>query len=85
MTVTLAPELEQLVAEKISSGRYASVTAVLTDALHLLTERDEEHERDLAEVRAELEAAEAEMDAGLGIPGDQWLAMVKSPAVGQAE
>lgn len=48
MTVTLDPQLEALIAEKIASGRYQSASEVIREALRLLeeTERFEaEHPR----------------------------------------
>ena len=51
MTVTLSPELEALVRDKIESGRYADAGEVVEDALRLLEERDKR----LQELRAELQ------------------------------
>ncbi|SPF56605.1 conserved hypothetical protein [Candidatus Sulfopaludibacter sp. SbA4] len=41
MTVHLTPELEKLVASKIESGEYNTVSEVVRDALYLLARRDE--------------------------------------------
>ena len=40
MNVSLTPELEKIVAERVSSGRYASASEVIRQALRLLEERD---------------------------------------------
>ena len=40
MNVSLTPELEQLVYEKVKSGRYLSALEVVREALRLLEERD---------------------------------------------
>jgi antitoxin ParD1/3/4 len=40
MNVSLTPELEKLVAERVTSGRYASASEVIREALRLLEERD---------------------------------------------
>ncbi len=71
MTVTLAPELEQLIAEKINSGRYASVTELLRDALNLLDERDQAGAHQLDAVRTKLDLALADIEAGRVIPGEE--------------
>jgi antitoxin ParD1/3/4 len=42
MNVSLTPELEQLVQEKVKSGRYLSASEVVREALRLLEERDAE-------------------------------------------
>jgi antitoxin ParD1/3/4 len=41
MNVSLTPELEKLVQEKVKSGLYHSASEVIRDALRLLQERDE--------------------------------------------
>jgi antitoxin ParD1/3/4 len=40
MTVSLTPEIEKIVAEKIASGEYPSASEVFRQALELLEERD---------------------------------------------
>lgn len=40
MNVSLTPELEKMVAERVASGRYASASEVIREALRLLDERD---------------------------------------------
>ena len=40
MNVSLTPELEQLVHEKVKTGRYLSASEVVREALRLLEERD---------------------------------------------
>ena len=40
MNVSLTPELEKLVAERVASGHYASASEVVREALRLLYERD---------------------------------------------
>ena len=41
MNVSLTPELEKIVAERVTSGRYASASEVIREALRLLEERDQ--------------------------------------------
>ena len=52
MNVSLTPELESLVEAKVRSGRYASASEVVRDALRLLEDRDREREQRLAGARA---------------------------------
>jgi antitoxin ParD1/3/4 len=40
MNVSLTRELEQLVADRVRSGRYGSASEVIREALRLLDERD---------------------------------------------
>jgi len=41
MNVSLTPELEQLVTEKVKSGMYQTSSEVIREGLRLLKERDE--------------------------------------------
>jgi antitoxin ParD1/3/4 len=59
MTVTLTPELEAMVRQKVDDGLYADVDAVVVEALHLLDRRDR---------LQRLRAAIAEGEEGEGIP-----------------
>jgi len=40
MNINLTPQLEQLVREKVSSGRYTSPSEVVREALRLMEEQD---------------------------------------------
>jgi antitoxin ParD1/3/4 len=40
MNISVPPELERLVTEKVASGRYSSASEVVGEALRLLEERD---------------------------------------------
>ena len=59
MGIMLDPRLEEMVYEKVGSGRYADATAVVAEALRLLDERDR-----LDRLRAAVDAAEAEIERG---------------------
>jgi antitoxin ParD1/3/4 len=63
MNVSLTPELEALVHERVRSGRYTSASEVVREALRLLEDRDELRTLRLQEIRANvaegLRAAEA--------------------------
>lgn len=52
MNVSLTPELEQLVNDKVKSGFYQTASEVVREALRLLNERDQERERLRADVQA---------------------------------
>ncbi len=51
MNVSLTPELERLVQQKVESGRYLSASEVVREALRLLEERDQLGELKLEELR----------------------------------
>jgi antitoxin ParD1/3/4 len=59
MNVSLTPELERRIAERVESGLYTTASEVVREALRLLFERDE------ASRRARLDALQADINAGL--------------------
>jgi antitoxin ParD1/3/4 len=62
MNVSLAPELEQLVNDKVGSGLCQTASEVVREALRLLNERD-----DLARLRADVQAGFDEVARGEGM------------------
>jgi antitoxin ParD1/3/4 len=57
MNVTLTPQMEALIRQKVASGRYGDATAVVQEALRLLDQRDR-FERAKAAIAHGLEQAE---------------------------
>ena len=74
MNVSLTPELERLVAEKVQSGRYSSASEVIREALRLLEEQDTIKQSRLAAVREKIDRGLKQLDDGNGV----------SPAVARA-
>jgi antitoxin ParD1/3/4 len=56
MNVSLTPELEQLVNEKVESGLYQTASEVVREALRLLKERDHAREQLRADVQTGFDA-----------------------------
>ena len=59
MNVSLTPELEKIVAERVASGRYASASEVIREALRLLDERDQ-----LNQLRQDVRRGLEQLDQG---------------------
>jgi antitoxin ParD1/3/4 len=55
MNVSLTPELEQYVQDKVSSGVYYSASEVIREGLRLLLERDRLQEARLQQLRQEVQ------------------------------
>lgn len=70
MNVSLTPELERLIHERVSSGRYHSASEVVREALRLLEERDELRRLRLTELRAKVAAGLASLDRGETVDGE---------------
>lgn len=58
MNISLTPELERLVAEKVRSGMYQTSSEVIREGLRLLKERDERSESLRKDIRAGFESVE---------------------------
>ena len=64
MNVSLTPELEKFVTEKVDSGRYTSASEVVREALRLLEELDQARAVQLSTFNKELAARLGTLDAG---------------------
>lgn len=71
MNVSLTPELERLVTEKVESGMYTTASEVVREGLRLLQERDELRRARLEELRREIARGVAQADRGELIDGEQ--------------
>jgi antitoxin ParD1/3/4 len=71
MNISLTPELEQLVDDKVRSGRYASASEVIREGLRLLEEREQLKQQRLNEVRRKIDRGIEQLDRGEGIPGPE--------------
>ena len=77
MNVSLTPELEKLVENKVKSGRYQSASEVIREGLRLLDEQDQVRETRLQEVRRKIRTGLDQLDRGEGIDGDAVLKALK--------
>jgi len=64
MNVSLTPELDRFVAEKVESGRYTSASEVVREALRLLEEHDRARSAQITAFNQELGARLASLDCG---------------------
>lgn len=67
MNISLTPQLEILVKNKVESGLYGSASEVMRDALRLLEERDRRQLLRVEELRAEIKKG---LDSGKATPLD---------------
>jgi len=71
MNISLTPELERLVDERVKSGRYASASEVIREGLRLLEEHEELKRQRVAEVRQKIDRGIEQLDRGEGIVGTE--------------
>lgn len=70
MNVSLTPQLESFVKQKVLSGKYNSTSEVMREALRLLQEQDELKSFKLQALRQDLQIGVSELDQGESIPLD---------------
>ncbi len=64
MDVTLKPELEQVVSERVKRGEYENADAFVQHAIQRLIEEDDAEDAQVEDIRLRVEAGEAEIDRG---------------------
>lgn len=83
MNVSLTPELEKFVQDKVESGRYTSASEVVREALRVLERREErlrEREEALKTFQAEMDRRIAEADAGKKMDVEEAFALIRARA-----
>jgi antitoxin ParD1/3/4 len=70
MNVSLTPELERLIHDKVETGLYLSASEVVREALRLLEERDKLRALRFEEVRREIQIGIDQADRGEVAPLD---------------
>ena len=70
MNVSLTPELEKLVTERVRSGMYSSASEVIREALRLLNQQEGVRQRKLEELRKEIQIGIDQLERGEGVPLD---------------
>jgi antitoxin ParD1/3/4 len=64
MNVSLTPQLDRFIVDKVSSGRYTSASEVIREALRLMEERDQTRNAQLAAFNQELNQRIHSLDRG---------------------
>jgi antitoxin ParD1/3/4 len=67
MNVSLTPELEHWVDERVRSGRYASASEVIREALRLLEVQEAAKQQRLEQVRQKIDRGLDQLGEGKGI------------------
>lgn len=78
MSLSLQPETERLIEEKIESGNYDTADEVVLDALRALSQESEQYAIRLEALRGELQKGIDSLDAGLGSPKDEVFARLRA-------
>ena len=70
MNVSLTPELDQFIAEKVKGGFYSSASEVIRESLRLLKQFDEVQKMKLQQLREDIREGLESLDRGKGKPLD---------------
>ncbi len=73
MNVSLTPELEKLIGDKVESGMYQTASEVVREGLRLLHERDVMREEKLKDLRGKIQVGLDQLERGEGVPFDETL------------
>jgi antitoxin ParD1/3/4 len=71
MNVSLTPELERRIEERVASGLYGSASEVMREALRLYFRIDDANGRALERLNQDIGDAIGQMERGEGIPADE--------------
>lgn len=71
MNISLTPELEKMIDEKVKTGRYTSASEVIREALRLFSDYEEAHQRGIAELNRKIEEGLAQASRGEVISGEE--------------
>ena len=69
MNITLNPQLETLIQQQLTSGKYQNINEVIEAALTLLEKRNQ-YEQWLTEIGEKIDIAAQQLDRGEGVAGD---------------
>jgi antitoxin ParD1/3/4 len=71
LTVSLTPEWEEFIDERVRSGRYLSASEVVREGLRQLAERESEHAAELDRLRTQVRLGLEQARAGELLDGDE--------------
>lgn len=71
LTVSLTPEWEEFIDQRVRSGRYLSASEVVREGLRQLAERESEHAAELDRLRTQVRLGLEQARAGELLDGDE--------------
>jgi antitoxin ParD1/3/4 len=71
MNVSLTPELERRVEERLKSGLYTSASELVREALRLFFQYEAERSRQIGSLDRRIREGLAQLDRGGGLPGPE--------------
>jgi antitoxin ParD1/3/4 len=78
MKITLTPEIEQLIQEKVNSGKYSSVSEIIGEGMRLLEARDRDKETQLVVLKEKIKQGIDAANRGELIDADEVFAELEN-------
>jgi antitoxin ParD1/3/4 len=75
MNISLTPQLEKLVQDRVKSGRYTSASEVIREALRLMEAHDRALDQGLTRLQSDVQEGLRALDAGKSAPFDDQAVM----------
>ena len=76
MDITLTPQINTWIAEKVAQGMYSSSSEVIAEGIRLLKRQEEQRLSMIKDLRQELRVGMKQLDAGKSVPLDTTLVSV---------
>jgi antitoxin ParD1/3/4 len=77
MSISLSPEIERLIEEKVESGEYDSADEVVRDALRALSAAEQDHANRLEALRAKIQEGIDDLENGRHSPLEEVVARLR--------
>lgn len=71
MNVSLTPELERQIEQRVASGHYTSASEVMREALRLFFQFDEARSLEIGRLNQRIADGLTQLERGEAIPGDE--------------
>jgi antitoxin ParD1/3/4 len=71
VNISITPELDAFLQERVKSGRYQTTSEVVREALRLLERHEQEREEAIHRLKAKLERGAGQAERGETIDGDE--------------
>jgi antitoxin ParD1/3/4 len=79
VNISLTPELDAFLRNRVRSGRYQTTSEVVREALRLLERQEEERKAGLQQLKTKLARGAAEAERGELADGDEVFAELRDP------
>ena len=73
LNVSLTPELDKFVQDRVATGRYQTASEVIREGLRLLEQQEQERETVLSALKSKLKRGASQAERGEVVDGEKFL------------